>query len=153
MSTQFTCQNSSISSNSIWPIDSALSDATTPRQSGTGSDDNEGELHIPQSSSITGTSPSDCLLSYPGHSLGGVYLFYRGAVSVFYRPPPHPTGKIVSRFIVIICTFLKLTPLFWSILVFRFLRLVNCHKFSLDEFYGKSTFVGYLIPNYIYIYI
>ena len=26
-------------------------------------------LHIPQSSSITGTSPSDCLVSYAGHSL------------------------------------------------------------------------------------
>ena len=31
----------------------------------------EGVLHIPQSSSITGTSPSDCLVSYSGHSLGG----------------------------------------------------------------------------------
>ena len=27
--------------------------------------------YIPQSSSIAGTSPSDCLVSYPGHSLGG----------------------------------------------------------------------------------
>ena len=32
---------------------------------------NEGVLHIPQSPSITGTSPSDCLMSYPGHLLGG----------------------------------------------------------------------------------
>ena len=38
-----------------------------------GSDGNEGVLCIPQSSSITGTSPSDCLVSYPGHSLGGGY--------------------------------------------------------------------------------
>ena len=37
--------------------------------SGPGSDDNEGVLHIPQSSMITGTSPSDCLVSYLGHSL------------------------------------------------------------------------------------
>ena len=29
---------------------------------------------FPQSSSITGTSPSDCYVSYPGHSLtGGLY--------------------------------------------------------------------------------
>ena len=28
-------------------------------------------LRIPQSSSTAGTSPSDCLVSYPGHSLGG----------------------------------------------------------------------------------
>ena len=51
--------------------DRALSGATTPGQSGPGSDGNEGLLHIPQSSSITGTSPADCLVSYRGHSLGG----------------------------------------------------------------------------------
>ena len=28
-------------------------------------------FRIPQTSSITGTSPSDCLVSYPGHSLDG----------------------------------------------------------------------------------
>ena len=50
--------------SSIWPIDRALSGATTPGQSGSGSDSNEGVLCIPQSSSITGTSPSDCLVSY-----------------------------------------------------------------------------------------
>ena len=40
-------------------------------QSGPGSDGNEGVLRIPQSSSTAETSPSDCLVSYPGHSLGG----------------------------------------------------------------------------------
>ncbi len=52
-------------------IDRALSGATTPGQSGPGSDVNEGVLRIPQSSSTAGTSPSDCLVSYLGHSLGG----------------------------------------------------------------------------------
>ena len=51
----------------------ALSGATTPGQSGSGSDGNEGVLRIPQSSSTAGTSPSDCLVSYPGHSLRGSY--------------------------------------------------------------------------------
>ena len=55
-------------------------------QSGPGSDGNEGVLHIPQSSSTAGTSPSDCLVSYSGHSLGGVLPLCRGAVSVFYSP-------------------------------------------------------------------
>ena len=42
---------------------------------------------LPQSSSITGTSPSDCLVPYPGHSLWrGVLPLCRGAVSVFYSP-------------------------------------------------------------------
>ena len=50
-------------------IDRALSGATILDQSGPGSDGNEGVLRIPQSSGITGASPSDCLVSYPGHSL------------------------------------------------------------------------------------
>ena len=53
------------------PYVGPISGAITPGQSGPGSDGNKGVHHIPQSSSITGTSPSDCLVSYPGHSLGG----------------------------------------------------------------------------------
>ena len=60
ISTQFKCQNVlfqtiqfSISAlfSSIWPIRRALSDATTPSQSGPGSDGNEEVLCITQSSS------------------------------------------------------------------------------------------------------
>ena len=47
------------------------SGAITPSQSEPGSDGNEGVLQIPQSSSITGTSPSDCFVLYPAHSLAG----------------------------------------------------------------------------------
>ena len=52
-------------------MDRVLSGASTPGQSGPGSNGTEEVLHIPRSSSITGTSPSDCLVSYPGHSLRG----------------------------------------------------------------------------------
>ena len=62
-----------MSNTSMWPIDRTLSSATTPGQSGPGSDGNEGVVRIPQNSSINGTSPSDCLLSYPGHLLGESY--------------------------------------------------------------------------------
>ena len=55
----------------IWPIDRTLSGATIPDLNETGSNGNEWVFYIPQSSSITGTSPSDCLVSYLGHSLGG----------------------------------------------------------------------------------
>ena len=74
--------------SSIQPVDRALSSATTPGQSGPGSDGNEGVLCIPQSSSIAGTSPSDCLVSYQGHSLlvVGVLSLCREAVGVFYSP-------------------------------------------------------------------
>ena len=44
-----------------------LSGATSLGQSGLGTDGNEGVLCIPQSSSIIGAPPSDCLVSYPGH--------------------------------------------------------------------------------------
>ena len=43
-----------MSNSYILSIDRTLSDATTPSQSGPGSDGNEGVIHIPQSFSITG---------------------------------------------------------------------------------------------------
>ena len=49
------------------PLIGPLSGATTQGQSGPGSDGNKGVLHIPQSSSITGTLPSECLVSYQEH--------------------------------------------------------------------------------------
>ena len=87
MNTYFKCKNSKLSKpqlSSIWSIDRALSSASTPGQSGHGSDGYEGIHHIPQSFNINGTSPSDCLVSYPGHLLGEVLLLYKGVVSVFY---------------------------------------------------------------------
>ena len=47
-----------------------------PGQSGPGNNGNEGVLCIPQRPSITGASPSDCLVSYPEHSLGGLTPLY-----------------------------------------------------------------------------
>ena len=55
--------------SSIWLIDRTLSDATTLGQRGLGNDGNDGVVRIPKISSITGTLPSDCLLSYLGYSL------------------------------------------------------------------------------------
>ena len=51
-----------------------LSGATIPGHSGPGSVNDEVVLRIPQSSSITGTSISDRLVSYLGHSLEGAAL-------------------------------------------------------------------------------
>ena len=64
MSTQF---------SSIWTIARILSGATTAGQSGPESDENEVVLCIARSSGITGASPSDCLVSHPGHPLEGSY--------------------------------------------------------------------------------
>ena len=60
-----------------------LSGATTPDQSGPGSDGNKRVLRIPQSSSIAGTSPSDCLVSYQDTRWVGVLPLCRESVCVF----------------------------------------------------------------------
>ena len=72
--------------SSIWPIDRTFSGAPTQSQNGPRCDGIDGVLCISQTSSITGTSPSGCLVLYPGHSLGGVLLLCRGTVGVFYSP-------------------------------------------------------------------
>ena len=68
-----------------------LSGATNSGQSWLGSNGNEGVLHIPLSTSITGTSPSDCLVLYTG------YLLWRGILTPLQRCnlcilQPQPTG-------------------------------------------------------------
>ena len=60
-----------MSNISIWPIDKALSGATTPDLSGPGSNGDKEVVFISQSSSITGASPSDC--SYPSAEMQSVY--------------------------------------------------------------------------------
>ena len=66
-----------MSNNSIWPRDRTLSGVSTP---GSGSNGNERVFCIPRGSSITGASPSNCLVSYPGPSFGsGVLPLCRGA--------------------------------------------------------------------------
>ena len=73
-------------------MDRALSGATIPGQSGPGSDGNERLLRIPQSSGITRTSLSDCLVSYTGHSLGrkGLIPLQRSSQCILQ---PQPTGQ------------------------------------------------------------
>ena len=70
---------------SIWPIDRTLSGATTSGLSKPGSNVNERVLHIFQIFKA-GVKLSDCLVSYPGHSLEGVLPLCRDAISVFYSP-------------------------------------------------------------------
>ena len=69
----------------------SLSGATTPSQSGPGSDGNEGVLRIPQSSSIAGTSPSDCLASYQDTRWEGLIPLQR---SRQYILQPQLTGQV-----------------------------------------------------------
>ena len=59
--------------SSLWSIDWTQSGVTTHGPEWTKERWQEGVLRIPQSFSIAGTSLSDYLESYPGHSLGGSY--------------------------------------------------------------------------------
>ena len=70
-----------MSNSSIWTIDRTFSGATTPDQSGPGSDGSEGVLHFSQSPRITGALLSDCFMSYLGHSSAGVQLLYSTAAA------------------------------------------------------------------------
>ena len=72
-------------------IDWTLSGTSTLGQSGPGSNDDEGVLHITQSFRI-GASTSDGLLSYPGHSLVGSYPF--AEIQSVYSTVP--TDRVVS---------------------------------------------------------
>ena len=87
---------------SIWPIDKTQSGATTPGQSGPGSNDNEGVLNIPQISKAR-VLWSDGLMLYPRHLLGewGILPFCRDAVGVFYSPSW--LGCLLDEILKLIC--------------------------------------------------
>ena len=74
-------------SDSILLIDRTLSWATILGQSRLGSVGDEGIVCIPQTSSIIWASPSDCLMSYPGPSLGESYSSAESLI-------PLPTGPV-----------------------------------------------------------
>ena len=73
-----------------------LAGATTPGQSGPGSDGNEIYLHFHQTSNITWTSPSDCLVSYLGHSLGVTYPSVEK--QSVYSTSPADTAKLYEGY-------------------------------------------------------
>ena len=77
----------------IWPIDRTLSGVTFSGQSGPRSNGIKGVLCIPQSSRITGASLSDCLVSYPGHSLEEPLHLSRDAVCILQSQPTELLSK------------------------------------------------------------
>ena len=73
-----------------------ISSATTLGQSGPRSTGNEEVLHFLQSPNITGASPSDCLVSYPGHLLRESYL-YGEMQSVNSKAPANWTVRRIYK--------------------------------------------------------
>ena len=80
--------NLSTQFSSILQIDRNSWRASTLGHSGLGSNGDEGAPHIPQSSSITGTSPLDCLISYPGFSLVEGLKRLKRCSRSFLQPQP-----------------------------------------------------------------
>ena len=128
----------------ISPIDRNRSGATTPGQSGPGSNGYEGVLHIPQISKAIAT-PSNCLVSYAGHWLG------------WERTPTH-TLQRYSRCILqpqLGCFLLFKCPISF---VSNYFASWN-HKFiyrtwcDTDCFNFGISLVNWYIYIYIYIYI
>ena len=98
---------------------------------------NEGVLRIPQSSSITGISPSDCLVSYSGHLWRESYLSAE-MQSVYPTAPAdwarmsHRTIKQFKKCSVIVWSrFLEahqITEMFNPDFVIKTLLETRCHK-------------------------
>ena len=77
----------------IWLIDRNLSRATIPGYCGPGSDGNEGVLRITQSSSITGSSTLDCLMSYQDTLWGSFTALQRCSLCIL-QPQQNTEWKI-----------------------------------------------------------
>ena len=76
-------------------------------------------LHIPQIPNITGTSASDCLMSYPGHSLGrGVTPLQRSSRCILLTQPTGPIKIDLLTGILVYNDFmLKLIRGFFSMFI------------------------------------
>ena len=105
-----------MSNSFISPIDRIHTGTTTPSQRGPESNGNKGVLCIHQSSLA---SPSDCLVSYPGHSLERFLPLCRDTVSVFYNP--HWLGGDRQRYLAKIYMLLKYCPKFKDVILMVFM--------------------------------
>ena len=74
--------------SSIRTIDRTLSDFNTLGQNGPGRDGTKGVLRIPQSSSISGTSPADYVALYSGQSFGGSLIPLQRCSQCILQPQP-----------------------------------------------------------------
>ena len=145
-----------------------LSGATTPGQSGPGSDGNEGVLRIPQSSSISGASPSDCFLSldtrwsresYPSAEVASVYstatadwtnLFWGGSGFCFFL-------FIFGRFFFFL--FVCFSWLFFCLLLllffsyFLFILLFSSFCLCVFFFVGAVLFCLFLLGGFFSFFL
>ena len=112
-----------------------LSGVTTPDQSRPGIDGNEGVLCIPQSSSTTGTSPTNCLESFRTLIRGS---YPSAEMQSMYSTDPHSSR--LDNIIIIISSMNN----FMIIFPCEFLTLVLTESFSLKS---KRQQVSRTLPS------
>ena len=103
--------------SSLWPVDRTLFGAKTPGQSGPGSKGNIGAL------SITEASPSNCLVSYLGHSLGESYP--SAEIQLVYPIALADCARIIIIIIIIIIMII--------IIIIIVIHWDMCRKFQFDH--------------------
>ena len=148
--------------SSIWTIDRTLSGVTTPGQSGPGSDGNEVALCFPQSSNITGTSPSDCLVSLQDTRCGeGVVPLCRDAVGVFYSPRRLGKKVILTQYIYIYIYWIRIFRnrntstkiIVNNDLVIWYILLYKIHILNISwSYFSETCQICYTSIN-VYIYV
>ena len=106
----------------------------------------EGVLRIPQSSSITGASPCNCLVSYTGHSLVGSYPLYKEAVGVFYSP------SWLSKGLLLLSSLNHIEDIHCLVTEFIFpfnIKTNNWINFNY-EFYQRLQFITVLVNRHLW---
>ena len=121
---------------------------------------------FPQNSSITEASPSDCLASYPGHSLGKSYSSTEKQLMYSTAPTNWDRRKIVFKIVDILQNWMKIIfwyprVLNWSFCDFCYHKhlVVNC-TFGKYVMHGWICFklavtvlVKYLTRVFVYLHI
>ena len=83
-----------MSNSSMWPIDRTWSGATTPGQSGPGSNGNEEVLHIPQSSKTRASTSESFVIS---RTLIGVGFYSYAKIQLVYSTAPADWATSVKK--------------------------------------------------------
>ena len=109
---------------SIWYVDRTLAGTTILGERESRNSGNE-VLYIPQSYKITGASPSDCLVSYPGHS-GESYPFVE--MQSMYSAAPADWASSCKKFTEI-CMYIWAT---WVLCRKKKILLLNIQKNNLN---------------------
>ena len=127
-----------------------LSGATTPGKNGPGSEGIEGVLHIPQNFSITGTSPSYCLESYPGYSSEvGLLPLSRGVVGVFYNPSRLGNWQVGFYGISTLVGYLVPTLFIYLYIKMICKQIVRRYRFKTSQ----SSFICWQLNCFQYCYL